>query len=430
MSARYAHPKYSLKPLKEFIDFVQYGISEIATIEPIGVPMLRMNNLQHDGWDLSNLKYIELSSDQLEKYKIQKGDILFNRTNSKELVGKCEVFKENGDWVFASYLIRVKLNQEKALPEFVSAFLNTNAGRLQIDRVSRQIIGMSNVNAEELKDLEIPLPPLDIQSNLISKIESARAARQIKLSQAIELFKGIDQYLLEELGLKEPVKDKRNAYAVRVNQLGNTQRINADYFHPERMAVIHTMESKPNGMQVKRLADIVNFIRDTRKVSQDKRYFGLANVQSNTGVLFETIEDEAEGPCFEFIENDVLFARLRPYLNKVYRAEFSATCSTEFHVLRLGKSDIKVLPDYLATVLRSSLILAQTVHMMTGNTHPRLTNEDVTELLIPIPNKISIQEKIANEAKRRQFEARRLREEAEHEWQSAKENFEKALLEG
>lgn len=106
--------------------------------------MIRMNNLQRDGWDLTNLKYIELSEEAAELYRVNPGDILFNRTNSKELVGKCEVFHEPGDWVFASYLIRVVLDQSKAIPEFVSTFLNTQAGRIQIDRVSRQIIGMSN----------------------------------------------------------------------------------------------------------------------------------------------------------------------------------------------------------------------------------------------------------------------------------------------
>ena len=86
-------------------------------------------------------------------------------------------------------------------------------------------------------------------------------------------------------------------------------------------------------------------------------------------------------------------------------------------------------PDYLAAILRSSLILAQTRHMMTGNTHPRLTNEDVVSLVIPIP-KITDQETIVTEARRRREEARRLRIEAESGWESAKRWFEEQLLGG
>ncbi len=360
-----------------------------------------------------------------EKFLLEDEDVLFARSGAT--AGKTFIYtKDLGKAIFAGYCIRFRFDKAKALPKYVYFYTKTLRYAAWVNSMQRPA-GQPNINKEEFKSFVIPLPPLDTQRALVAEMESARAARRAKLSQAEELLKGIDNYLLKELGLNEPVKDKRNVYAVRMNQLGNTQRINADYFHPERMAVIRTMQSKPKGIQIKRLVDIVDFIRDADQVSEDKRYFGLANVQSNTGVLVETFEDEAEGQCFEFIENDVLFARLRPYLNKVYRAEISATCSTEFHVLRLGKSTVKVLPDYLATVLRSSLILTQTAHMMTGNTHPRLANEDVTELLVPIPNELSVQEKIVGEVKHRQAQARALREEAEREWQSAKEKFEKAL---
>lgn len=86
------------------------------------------------------------------------------------------------------------------------------------------------------------------------------------------------------------------------------------------------------------------------------------------------------------------------------------------------------MPDYLAAILRSKLTLAQTRHMMTGNTHPRLTNEDVVNLVIPIPKDIAAQHAIAAEARRRREEARRLRAEAEAGWQEAKRWFEEQLL--
>lgn len=71
--------------LRKFIEYIQYGISERATSENIGVPILRMLNLQDSSWDISDLKYIELSQKDKNSYLVQKKDILFNRTNSKEL---------------------------------------------------------------------------------------------------------------------------------------------------------------------------------------------------------------------------------------------------------------------------------------------------------------------------------------------------------
>ena len=87
-----------------------------------------------------------------------------------------------------------------------------------------------------------------------------------------------------------------------------------------------------------------------------------------------------------------------------------------------------LLPDYLAAILRSNLTVAQTRHMMTGNTHPRLTNEDVTNLVVPIPKDIGVQKIIAAEARHRRQEGRRLRAEAEAEWQATKRWFEEQLL--
>ena len=136
--------------------------------------------------------------------------------------------------------------------------------------------------------------------------------------------------------------------------------------------------------------------------------------------------DTASGNCFTYQTDDVLFARLRPYLNKVYRAEMDGCCSTEFHVLRVKDRDA-LLPEYLAAILRSRLVLSQTVHMMTGNTHPRLTNDDVTNLTIPIPS-LEVQARIGGEVVRRRDAARRLRREAEVGWAAAKRRFEMGLL--
>lgn len=212
---RYARPRYPLAAVGALAEFIQYGISERANTDGAGVPMIRMNNLQPLGWDFSDLKHIDLERTTLNKYRLEPGDILFNRTNSKELVGKCEVFNEPGDWVFASYLIRVRLDRRKALPEFVSAFLNTEAGRMQIDQVSRQIAGMSNVNAEELRELEIPLPPdLARQSAFISELNSAAAQRDKYLREAETLVGSLDELVTSELKLPAPNSIPTGGYAV------------------------------------------------------------------------------------------------------------------------------------------------------------------------------------------------------------------------
>jgi len=166
---------FPLRKLKECIAIVQYGISERATAEVIGVPILRMLNLQDGGWDLADMKYIATDDHERRAYLLRSGDILFNRTNSKELVGKCNVFDLQGDFVFASYLMRVRLKNECNLrPDYVVIYLGSSLGRLQIDAVSRQIAGMTNVNAEEIRKLLVPFPPGHIQDRICKRVAEIR----------------------------------------------------------------------------------------------------------------------------------------------------------------------------------------------------------------------------------------------------------------
>ena len=416
--------RYAVEPLGELVTMVQYGSSALAKLEPPGVPILRMNNLQDDGWNLSDLKYIVLTDRELTRHRLVPGDILFNRTNSKELVGKCAVFREPGDWVFASYLIRVRTDERRLLPQFASDFLATATGRLQIDRLSRQIIGMTNINAEEIRELRIPLPPIGEQERLICAMDVARERRRAQLDQAEKIVVGLDSFLLENLGLTRPIEDMRRVFAVRYDEARSQGRLNSDYYHPERILALRTLDGAGRDLAIVHLSQVVSFNRD-RVPEPGDNYLGLAHIQSHTGEISAATE-EAEGTCFLYEAGDILFARLRPYLNKVYRPENAGCCSGEFHVLRV-KVPADVVPDYLALVLRSRLVLAQTVHMMTGNTHPRLANEDVANLRIPIPAP-AVQKTVVSELGRRRQDARRLRLKAETEWQAAKAWLERQLL--
>ena len=370
------------------------------------------------------MKYIELDERELDPYKLASEDILFNRTNSKELVGKCAVFRESGDWVFASYLIRIRTDQSRLLPQFASDFLASGIGRLQIDCFSRQIIGMTNINAEEIRQLRLPLPPISEQEKLVATMDTARAERKAKLAKADVLLAGVDDFVLDALDIKPPPEDFRRVFAVNSARIREDGSLNSDYYHPERMLTLRALETASNDLRIAPLEDVVNFKRNQIK-TPGENYLGLVNIQSHTGEITDSV-DTAKGVCFTHETGDVLFARLRPYLNKVHRAETDGCCSTEFHVLRV-KDPESLSADYLAAVLRSRLVLAQTVHMITGNTHPRLTNHDVANLRIPIPKR-EVQESIATEVRRRREESRLLRAEAEAGWQEAKHWFELQLL--
>lgn len=190
--------KYPGVFIGSLLEKVQYGTSKKAYKETIGLPVIRMNNISDSRLDLSDMKYIAISESEKTALLLKDGDILFNRTNSKELVGKCAVFHENGDYIFASYLIRMRVNIKKANPDFIAYVINSPIGRRQIDALSRQIIGQANINSQEIRSLQVPLPPLEIQ-NAIMDFVSIKKTEIDGFRNALELLSQMGKLELEEM---------------------------------------------------------------------------------------------------------------------------------------------------------------------------------------------------------------------------------------
>ena len=346
-------------------------------------------------------------------------DVLFARSGAT--VGKTYLHQSSLDpAVFAGYCIRFRFKSE-VLPEFVYGFTKTDAYGSWIAAIQRPA-GQPNINKEEFKSLEIPVPPPDVQRSLIAKLDAARAERDSALATAGRLLASIDEMVKEKLNLPEVRLPRQLGYAARASMVNCNRTLSADYFHPERMAAIRAIQRVPNAP----LSQIVKFKRDIVRAPEGTRYIGLASINSNTGQLSDA-EETASGQSFAFNRGDVLYGRLRPYLNKVWFADSDGVCSTEFHVMQ--PTDQEVLrSEYLSVVMRTSLIVAQTKHMMTGNTHPRISNADVQNLLIPLADH-TVQRAIVEETLSRQSEAMYLRAQAKFVWRAALEYFEQQLME-
>jgi len=163
--------KYPILKVRNLLLSFQYGSSSKASEKPIGTPILRMNNIVNTELNIEDLKYIQIDKFQKKKLLLEKGDLLFNRTNSKELVGKTAVYELNGEYVFASYLIRLKFDSKKVNSHYINYLFNSSIGRIQIDMVSRQVLGQANVNAQELQDFIFPIPEdIEIQNHIVREI--------------------------------------------------------------------------------------------------------------------------------------------------------------------------------------------------------------------------------------------------------------------
>ena len=150
---------------------VKYGTSRPA-IDGGKYAYIRMNNLTYDGHlDLSDIKRIDIPDNEIEKCIVHKGDVLFNRTNSVELVGKTCVFNENEDMVIAGYIIRIRL-KPYVLPLFLSSYMNTDVLKKRLREIAKGAVNQANINAQELKAIDMYLPPLDLQNQFADFVKT------------------------------------------------------------------------------------------------------------------------------------------------------------------------------------------------------------------------------------------------------------------
>jgi type I restriction enzyme, S subunit len=176
---------------------VQYG-SSAKTSNLADVPVLRMGNILDGNLDYHSLKYLPKTHNEFPELLLKGGDILFNRTNSAELVGKTAVYSDTGrPTSFASYLIRIRVIGY--LPELMSAYINSGFGRDWVRSVVNQQVGQANVNGTKLRELGVPLLPMDEQKELWSRIKKALAAidhAATETTRAMELLDRLEQAIL------------------------------------------------------------------------------------------------------------------------------------------------------------------------------------------------------------------------------------------
>jgi len=169
------NPKgFPVGTIRDLVDTANYGSSAKASETEGEFPMLRMGNITYSGAiDFSGLKYVDLSKKDQPKYLVEKGDLLFNRTNSKELVGKTAVYDRDDVAAIAGYLIRVRMN-EKGNSYYVSGYLNSTHGKSTLQSMCKSIVGMANINAQEMQNIQILLPPIEIQNKYAAIFQTTK----------------------------------------------------------------------------------------------------------------------------------------------------------------------------------------------------------------------------------------------------------------
>jgi type I restriction enzyme, S subunit len=183
---------WPVRPIGEFTSQMQYGLSIRG--EPEGrYPILRMNCQEDGNVLMRDLQFVDLDRATAEAYQLRAGDILFNRTNSYELVGRTAILEHDAEAVFASYLVRVAVDRERLNPRCLNYFLNWDVAQAELKKLASRGVSQANISASKLRGFAIPIPPtLDEQREIVEILDAIdRKIDLHKRKRAVleELFK-------------------------------------------------------------------------------------------------------------------------------------------------------------------------------------------------------------------------------------------------
>lgn len=293
--------KLNYKKIGECLLKSQYGISINMNEGGDGIPIYRMNDIDNMLCNFEVKKYALIDKNELQTFRLNYGDVLFNRTNSYEFVGRTGIFYNNREnFVFASYLVRLVCNKEILLPEYLTVFLNTHIGKKEIRRRARPSINQTNVNPEELKEIKIPIFPMEFQLEIQNLVKDSHKA----LEESKELYKKAEETLYLELGLdpKNPLQslldsktnNPTNSPNISIHTLKEsflkTGRLDSEYYQSKYEDIEKFIKSYPNGYDS--FSNIINN-KDTNftpKNNENYSYIELANI-GNNGNISEPISD-------------------------------------------------------------------------------------------------------------------------------------------
>lgn len=362
----------------------QYGISIEMNTEGIGCPIYRMNEIHNMLCDIDVDKYADISKDDYAHFALKQGDVLFNRTNSFEWVGRTGVYyptSNNEERTFASYLVRFNPTQETILPEYLCTFLNSRYGVWDIKRRARQSINQTNVNPEEVKEIDIPLLRMDIQLKIQKYFKFANVLRlQSRLAydeanQHLNQLFGIDNFVLTDGTITEK----------KYTDFVSSTRLDAEYYRPKYDELINLVKSHQSGYGK---LEMLFLIKDRNYIPEDGclyKYIELSNIGSDGSITghTEALGEDLPSRARRIVRaGDLIVSSLEGSLNScaiIPEKYDGAICSTGFYVLT--PKDINV--ETALVLFKSQLMQALMTRVCSGSIMAGMNTDEFANLIVP-----------------------------------------------
>ena len=396
-----------------------------------GVPFIRISDIQDGGLNSSNIAYISEEANEREKRtQLKPGDLVFAKIGTIDRVGilpstySCYNMSQNIIGVKLSNIDRHKIN-----PMYLRYFFLLKLGKKQLVQQATFQVQLK-LTLDALRDIKIPLPPLETQKRIIQLMDNAYEIKKQKETEAQQLIDTINDYVLEELSIKLPELKDEMCYVVNADEVKNN-RCDAYYYQPKFEEVVEALE---NGKYNVVLFDVL--IKDIKNGVEIRKY-------SEEGYRYLRVTDLGEFGINDF---DPRFVSVEKIPEKILLGDNSFLISRSgslglvsvveekiknailsSHIFKVDLDYNIVLPKYLESYFRSTVGQIQFFRNNNGGIVPEINQLALRSLWIILPP-LQIQNKIAEEVKQRMQKAEQLHKEAKEVLEEAKERAERIIL--
>lgn len=346
-----------------------------------GIPIYRMNEIHNCLCDSNINKFADIDAKTLNDFILNDRDVLFNRTNSYEYVGRTGIYYSNINSIrtFASYLVRFVADEQYVKNEYLACFLNTKQAKKEIRRRARQSINQTNVNPEEVKEIEIPLLSDYFQKEIVNLFQESNKLR----IQAEHFYNQAEDILNRELGITNIENTKNYSVKSFSESFCKSNRLDAEYYQDKYTQLFDIIK---NGKQLKELVTITKSIEPG---SDEYKNEGIPFVRVSNLTKFGLTDSNVflDRKKYENLikprKDTILFSK-DGSIGIAYKAESDLDCITSGALLHLSVKNAIILPDYLTLVLNSKVVQLQAERDSGGSIINHWRLPEIENVIIPM----------------------------------------------
>ncbi|MDN5063954.1 restriction endonuclease subunit S [Aliarcobacter butzleri] len=368
-----------------------------------------------------------------EKYFLNENDLLFARSGAT--VGKAYIHRQRPyECFFAGYMIRFVVDSDKIDPYYVFLYTQLDIYKKWVSSIQRAA-GQPNINAEEYKSLPIPIPPKEIQKEIVNKIQDAYKQKQQKEDEAKKLLNSIDEYLLQELGINLPKIDEsdisKRVFLRKWSEISGN-RFDPDYYSPKYFEKINIL--KKSSCKIISLKDIAIIFQGVGKSETNNPKYTLLkvkNILKDSTIDFEDVEFVSSVPKNKILSKyDIISPFIGEAIKQFKFALFDGeedkyAVDNNTGVIRINSK--KINNCFVCEVLNSGFVRWQIEQLIGGGGVPFIGSSGAKLIKIPRP-RIKQQNKIAKHIESIREQAKSLKQQAIDDFEKAKKEVEAILL--